>query len=207
MVRSTKIEIETENSEDVREEAAPEEADVDAEIEVEMGDDPEGVEAKRDDPIEELEKKAEASAQEAKEAYDRFLRVSAEFENYKKRYQREKEDFRKFANESLLKAILPIVDNLELALNSSCGDENSVEQFHEGIDLTLKEMLKVFEKFGVKQIDSLNEAFDPTYHQAVMQEETEDCPGNTVVKELQRGYMIHDRLLRPSMVVVSKSKE
>ena len=99
------------------------------------------------------------------------------------------------------------MDNLELALNSSDGNENSVEQFREGIDLTLKEVLKVFEKFGVKQIDTLSEAFDPNYHQAVMQEETEDHPGNTVIKELQRGYMIHDRLLRPAMVVVSKSKE
>ncbi len=76
----------------------------------------------------------------------------------------------------------------------------------DGVNLTLKEILKVFEKFNVKPIESIGQSFDPTFHQAMMQEETDDYPENTVITELQKGYMIHDRLLRPSMVVVAAPK-
>lgn len=154
--------------------------------------------------IKELEEKLEAKEQEAKEKYDSFLRVSAEFENYKKRSSREISDFKKFANETLLKEMLTIVDNLERALDSAGGNEDSEVKVLEGVDLTLKEVLRLLEKFGVKPIDALEVAFDPNYHQAVMQEASEDHPEQTVLRELQKGYLLHDRLLRPAMVVVSK---
>jgi len=154
--------------------------------------------------LKELEEKLEAKEQEAKEKYDSFLRVSAEFENYKKRSSREMSDFKKFANEMLLKEMLTIVDNLERALDSTGVNENSEAKVLEGVDLTLKEVLKVLEKFGVKPIDALEVVFDPNYHQAVMQEASEDHPEQTVLRELQKGYLLHDRLLRPAMVVVSK---
>ena len=162
------------------------------------------VKKKADTLVKKLEEKLESKEQEAKEAYDRFLRVSAEFENYKKRSAREMSDFKKFANESLLKEMLPIVDSLELALGSL--NENAVSEsgLREGVELTLKEILKTLEKFGVKPIESLGKVFDPNYHQAVMQEASQDHPGQTVLKELQKGYLIHERLLRPAMVVVSK---
>ena len=159
------------------------------------------------DPVTEREEKIDALEKEAKESYDRFLRVSAEFENYKKRAGREMEDFRKYANEALLKEFLPIVDNLELAVHSANNDNHVNNSIIKGVDLTLKEILKIFEKFNIKTIDSLKKSFDPVYHQAVLQEETEEHPGNLVIKELQKGYMVHDRLLRPAMVVVSKAKE
>lgn len=159
------------------------------------------------DPVKEREEKIDALKKEAKESYDRFLRVSAEFENYKKRAGREMEDFRKYANEALLKEFLPIVDNLELAVHSLNNDNHVNNSIIKGVDLTLKEILKIFEKFNVKTIDSLEKSFDPVYHQAVLQEETKEYPDNLVIKELQKGYMIHDRLLRPAMVVVSKAKE
>jgi molecular chaperone GrpE len=129
--------------------------------------------------------------------------VSAEFENYKKRSAREMEDFRKFANQNLIKDLLPIVDNLELALRSYDDHENADSSLRDGIDLTLKEILKVFENHHVKPVEALGKTFDPKYHEAVMQEESDKHPENTVTNELQKGYLIHDRLLRPSMVVVA----
>ena len=160
-----------------------------------------------EDPIKELEAKLEAKEKEAVETYDRLLRASAEFDNYKKRSSREMEEFRKFANQSLIKEMLSVVDNLELAMNSTNDHEAIDKDLLQGLEMTHKEILKVFEKFNVKPIDAKGQPFDPTFHEAVMQEETNDSPKNTVINELQRGYMIHDRLLRPSMVVVAKPKE
>ncbi|MFC1856579.1 nucleotide exchange factor GrpE [Thermodesulfobacteriota bacterium] len=158
-------------------------------------------------PSLDIEEKLQASGQEAKDNYDRFLRVSAEFENYKKRTVREMEDFRKYANESLLKEMLPVVDNLELAVDSANSQAKDKGSIIEGVDLTLKEIRRVFEKFGAIPIEALEKPFDPTFHQAVLQEETEDHPENIVVREFQKGYMLKNRLLRPAMVVVSKAKE
>ena len=150
------------------------------------------------------EAKLEASEKAAEEAYDRFLRVSADFENFKKRSARELADFRKYANEALIREMLPVVDNLERAI-ASMVDDASASSFIEGVALTLKDILKVFEKCVVKPIDAIGKPFDPTFHQAVMQQEADDKPENTVLEELQKGYTIHDRLLRPTMVVVSKT--
>jgi molecular chaperone GrpE len=159
-----------------------------------------------EDPIKELEAKLNATREEAKETYDRLLRVSAEFENYKKRSARDLDDFRKFANQSLLKEMLLVVDNLELAINSANENQNKDNSLKAGLDLTHKEILRVFNKFSVTPIESKGNAFDPTFHEAVMQEETDEYPENTVINEMQKGYLIHDRLLRPAMVVVSKPK-
>jgi molecular chaperone GrpE len=159
-----------------------------------------------DDPIRDLEARLDAKEKEAVETYDRLLRVSAEFDNFKKRSSREIEEFRKFANQSLIKEMLSVVDNLELAMNSTNGHKAIDKDLLQGLEMTHKEILKVFEKFNVKPIDAKGQPFDPTFHEAVMQEETDDSPKNTVINELQKGYMIHDRLLRPSMVVVAKPK-
>ena len=158
------------------------------------------------DHLKEMETRLESVEQEAKEAHDRFLRVSAEFENYKKRSAREMDEFRKFANESLLREMLTVVDNLERALNSSNNDNQANSHIAEGVDMTLKEILKVFEKFNVKPIEALGKPFDPNFHQAAMRKETNERPENTILNELEKGYMIHDRLLRPAMVVVSMPK-
>jgi len=160
-----------------------------------------------DEPIKALEAKFEAKEKEAEENYDRLLRLSAEFENYKKRSSREIEEFRKFANQSLIKEMLSVVDNLELAMNSTNSHKAIDKDLLQGLEMTHREILKVFEKFNVKPIDAKDQPFDPTFHEAVMQEETNDYAKNTVINEMQRGYMIHDRLLRPSMVVVAKPRE
>ena len=159
-----------------------------------------------EDPMKDLEVQLEAKEQESKENYDRVLRVSAEFENYKKRTSRELEEFRKFANQSLIKELLSVVDNLELAMNSTNGHQTIDQSLLQGLEMTHKEILKVFEKFNVKPIEAKGQVFDPTFHEAVMQEETDEVDPNTVVNELQKGYLIHNRLLRPSMVVVARSR-
>jgi len=162
---------------------------------------------KNDDPLKVMEARLESMEQESKDSHDRFLRVSAEFENYKKRAAREMNDFRKFANESFVKAMLPVVDNLDRAIESSSDDDHSNSSVVEGVNMTLKEILKIFEQFGVKPFESLGKTFDPALHQAVMQEESDDHPEKTILNELEKGYMMHDRLLRPAMVVVSKKTD
>ncbi len=159
------------------------------------------------DPLEDLAEKLKSKEQEARENYDRLLRVSAEVENYKKRASREMDEFRKFSNQSLIKEMLSVVDNLELAMKSTNGHKTIDKGLLDGLEMTHKKILKVFEKFNVKPISAKGQPFDPTFHEAVMQEETDEYPDNTVINELQKGYLIHDRLLRPSMVVVAKSKE
>lgn len=156
--------------------------------------------------LKEMEDRLEAKEEEAKETYERLLRVSADFENYKKRSSREMEEFRKYANQSLLKEMLSVVDNLELAINSSNDGKKVDKTLIEGLNLTLNEILRVFEKFNVTPIEAQGKSFDPAYHEAVMREETDDYPENSVMSEFQKGYLIHDRLLRPAMVVVAVPK-
>jgi molecular chaperone GrpE len=159
-----------------------------------------------DDPLRNLEAKLQSKTEEAQENYDRLLRVSAEFENYKKRSAREMEDFRKFANQALIREMLSVVDNLQLAMSSTDSSKTIDQGLLEGLKMTHQEILRVFEKFNVKPIDAKGQPFDPTFHEAVMREETDEVSENTVVHELQRGYLIHDRLLRPAMVVIAKPK-
>ena len=137
---------------------------------------------------------------------ERVLRLSAELENYKKRMEKELQQFKKYANESLLKQLLTVIDNLERAIGSAeneTGKESSA--LLEGIKMTHDEILKLLKNFSVEPVKAEGEPFDPTYHQAVTQEETDEHPENTVVRELQKGYIMNDRLIRPSMVVVSKN--
>lgn len=142
-----------------------------------------------------------------KAADDRYLRLSAEFENYKKRSAREMDKFRKFANESLIKEILAVVDNLERAVNSANDDECANSDLTQGVALSIKDLEKVFGKHGVIPIEAIGKAFDPVFHEAVIMQETDKYPENTVINELQKGYLIHDRLLRPAKVVVSKTNK
>jgi molecular chaperone GrpE len=167
----------------------------------------EKVEAQEDaDPIRKLQDQLKSKEDEAKQSYDRLLRVSAEFENYKKRAAREMDDFRKYANQSLLREFLTVVDNLELAKRSAESEREIDQRLVEGLDITLKEIHRIFERFDVKTIEAVGKPFDPTYHEAVMRQETEDHPENTVVDEYQKGYLLRDRLLRPAMVVVAVPK-
>ncbi|UCD86610.1 MAG: nucleotide exchange factor GrpE, partial [Desulfobacterales bacterium] len=142
--------------------------------------------AAQDESVEERLKAAEAKAEEN---HDRLLRVTAEFENYKKRMERDMNDFKKFANESLIKDILPIVDNLERALEIPKGDnEKTFDGLRKGVEMTLKGLMDGLKKFGVVQIESFEKPFDPNLHQAVMTEESDKHSESTVSQVLQKGY-------------------
>ena len=132
------------------------------------------------------------------------MRLSAEFDNYRKRKQREIDEFRKFANETIFKQFLSVVDNLERAIVSAETNKD-LDTLLEGVKMTHKEILKVFQDFNVKPVKAENQSFDPNFHQAVTQKETDEVPENTITDVLQTGYLLHDRLIRPAMVVVSKS--
>lgn len=165
-------------------------------------DDEKTVDGEQDDAV-----KDDDPEQKAKEHYDRLLRLSAEFDNYKKRTTRETRELVKYANENLLKELLTIVDNLERAIDSAEPQGDADDPLMQGIQLTLSEVLRILERFNVQPVKAVGEPFDPAFHQAMMQEETADHPANTVLSEMQKGYVMHDRLLRPAMVVVAKAAE
>jgi molecular chaperone GrpE len=154
-------------------------------------------------PPQSLEEKLQAAERQAQENHERFLRAAAELDNFRKRKEREVSDLRKYANQMLLRELLGVVDNLERALAASL-ENSEPEGLREGVEMTLKELLKIFDQFNVTPIEAHEQPFDPNHHEAVMQETSDAFPPNTVVKELQKGYMLRDRLLRPAMVVVSK---
>ncbi len=159
-----------------------------------------------EDQAPEVDDEATKLAEELAKEKDKCLRLSAEFENYKKRKEREIEDFRKFANEAVFKQFLSAIDNIERAVDAAeqNGDQANLL---EGVKLTHKEILKIFSSFNVTVIEAEHQPFDPNFHQAVTQEATDEFPENTVVNVLQKGYLLHDRLIRPAMVVVSKKAE
>ncbi len=139
---------------------------------------------------------------EAKDMFDRLARVSADFENYKKRVGREKDDAIKFGNEKAFKEILPVVDNLRRALTAApATDEAKV--FVEGVKLVYKQLEDALGRFGVTGYDSLGMTFDPGKHEAVGARAHETIAAQHVCEEFQRGYLLHDRLLRPALVIVS----
>jgi len=145
----------------------------------------------------------ERENQELREKNDQLLRRLADMENFKKRLEKEQADLREYANESLLKELLPVVDNLEMALSHG-RQQKADPAFLEGVENVLKGFLHALEKFGARPIQALGERFDPTFHNAVMQQEDNSVEDQTIIQELQKGYLLKNRLLRPSMVVVSR---
>ena len=156
--------------------------------------------------LEKLHQDLTAKELEAKNNYDLFLRQSADLENFKKRVAREKEEAFKYGNEALVKDLLPMLDNLERALEHAELGGNG-KPLLEGIELVLKGFLEILEKHGVTQISAKGETFNPQKHEAFAQVESKDHEPNTVVQELHKGYFIRDRLLRPSLVSVAKLPE
>jgi len=146
-----------------------------------------------------------AARQEAEQNRDLYLRARADLDNFRKRAQRDKEDLARFANENILREILPVLDNLERAVEHADKEGGSDGSLFEGVKMTVGMFGRVLEKFGVTPVAALGEAFDPSRHEAMGQIESADHPPNTVVQDLQKGYMLNDRLLRPAMVMVSKA--
>ena len=143
--------------------------------------------------------------EQAKKNYDLFLRSEAESENLKKRNKKEKEDWIKYANETLIKEILPVMDNLEKAISHS-QEENSLQALREGVELTLKGLKDSLGKSGLEEVKALGEPFDPSFHHAVSEQEDEKSENGAIIHELQKGYTFNQRLIRPAMVVVNKAR-
>lgn len=155
-----------------------------------------------EDELTRLRQALEEKSREAEAHYDRYLRAAADLDNARKRAQREREEYVRFANESLLREILPVLDNFDRALGAA-RQSSEVESFAAGVELIQRELLRVLEKFGVTPYTALGQPFDPERHEAVQRVVKPDVPDMTVVQETLRGYLLNGRVLRPAMVVVA----
>ncbi len=149
-----------------------------------------------------LRAEVEAKAREAAEAHDRYLRALADFDNFRRRVTREREEGRRQAQEELLREILPVLDNFDraLAVAPAPGADGG---FRAGVELIHRDFLKALERIGVRPFGAVGEPFDPQRHEAVGRVERADVADQTVVDEMQRGYLFHERVLRPARVVVA----
>jgi molecular chaperone GrpE len=154
--------------------------------------------------VEKLVQALEQKTKEAAESNDKYLRTYADFENYRKRMQRDLADFRKYANEQLALELLSVVDHLGLALKHAAETGETNEGLRQGVELVYKQFLDVLDKFGIKPFKAEGEPFDPAKHDAVLQVPRPDLPDNTVVQVLQDGYLYYDKILRHAKVGVSK---
>jgi len=154
-------------------------------------------EAPRDEVVSTLERELE-------DEKDKYLRLYSEFETYKRRALKDKEELCRSANEEIMKEVLPSLDNLETALKHA-GEAR--EGLRQGVEMTLRELKRTLEKFGLKEIESLGEPFNPEFHHAISQVEREDVAEKTVVEEFRKGYTYNDKVIRASLVAVSKRPE
>ncbi len=154
--------------------------------------------------LERLRGELEVAQREAQDNRSRLLRAVADHDNFRKRINKEREDQEKYGAERLLRDFLPVIDNLERALSHAAAAEDA-SGLSDGVAMTLKQFRATLERFGVKAFESVGTPFDPERHEAIQQVETEEHPSNTVVQEFQKGYFMHDRLLRPALVVVARN--
>jgi len=156
------------------------------------------------DELATLREQLAVKTQEAKDNYDRYVRQIAETENFKKRNARERDDAIRFANEVLLRDLLPVIDNLERAIVHANSGETG-KPLVEGLEMVLKAFLDALNKFGVSQIAAVGQPFDPSKHEAIAQVDSAEFKPNVIVEELHKGYLFHDRLLRAALVSVAKT--
>jgi molecular chaperone GrpE len=144
-------------------------------------------------------------AAKADEHWDRLLRTMADFENFKKRATREKQDAIKYANESLLQKLVPVLENLEMALAATqTATPEAGQSLQEGVKMIAQQLKSVLVEAGLEEVDAMGQRFDPHVHEALSQQETPEVPEGQVVHQLRKGYKLRDRLLRPASVVVAK---
>lgn len=148
--------------------------------------------------------KLKEEADKAKEYWDRLLRLQADFDNTRKRMEREKQDFIKFANEGIILELLNILDDLERTVDLAQSKHQDLAAFLKGVEMILAHLYEMLKEYGVKPIDAEGKLFNPNYHEALMQAEDKDLPEHTVVEELQKGYLLNDRVIRTAKVKVSK---
>jgi molecular chaperone GrpE len=189
--------------EDVGEEDAEWSAATSEDVHTEEGASPANTEEER----EALNKALEQKTREAEEEHDKYLRLYAEFDNYRKRIQRDLADFRKYANEQFALELLTVVDHLGLALKHAAEGGNANQGLREGVELVYKQFRDILEKFGIKAFPAEGQPFHPSRHDAMMQTVTDEVPENTVVQVMQDGYLYHDKVLRHARVSVSKKPQ
>jgi molecular chaperone GrpE len=151
----------------------------------------------------ELLEKLRDVEKQSQENYDLYMRAYAEMENIKKRGVKEREDLAKFANELLIKEILPVIDSLEKALIHA-RDGTNASGLAEGIEMIFKGLMNTLEKAGLKEVEAMGKPFDPHFHEAVSQQPDDTVPPKHVIMEMQKGYLLNGRLIRPSIVVISQ---
>lgn len=156
-------------------------------------------ESEEEKPEENLDKNEE---KEDEELETRYLRLQADFANYKKRIEKEKESIYTFANEKLVSELLDVIDNFERAF-SSVDEKVENDSFFEGVTMVYKQLINILEKNGLEEIEAKNQKFDPNLHHAVMQEANDEVDENTVIDVFQKGYKLKNKVIRPSMVKVS----
>lgn len=157
------------------------------------------------DALDALQRDLEAMEAKAKEHWEQFLRTQAELENLRRRAERDLEHAHKYALERFASELLPVKDSLELGLEAA-SDANA-EKIREGMEMTLRMLTQVLGKFGIEEVNPAGERFDPELHQAMATQSSNECPPNTVLTVMQKGYLLNGRLLRPAMVMVSKAAE
>lgn len=150
-----------------------------------------------------LEPELEKLREENRKLKDQYLRKMADFENFRKRSEREKSDYFKWALADVMREVVPVLDNFERALAMASDGDG---EFRKGVELIYKQLLEVLQKYGLKPVDTALVTFDPTVHEAVMRDDDSDLAPNTVVEVLQKGYFLNERLLRPAMVKVAVGK-
>jgi len=151
--------------------------------------------------LEELQERAS----KADESWERLLRTTADFENFKKRAAREKQEAIKFGNEGLLQKLVPVLDHFDMALSAAqTGRAEEAKSLQDGINMIYQQLRNVLVEAGLEEVDANGKPFDPNLHEAVAQSETGDVPEDQVVQQLRKGYKLRDRLLRPASVVVAK---
>ena len=154
------------------------------------------------DRMQQLEQELTTLKQEHETLNGQYVRIAADFDNFRKRAQRDKDEARQFANQGLLEKLLPVLDNFEMALTAVKDADPSVR---DGVQMILDQLLSVLKESGVVPVDALGQPFDPNLHEALSQEETTDAEEGTVVQQVQCGYKLNDRLVRPARVVVAKA--
>jgi molecular chaperone GrpE len=155
---------------------------------------------------EELETKLTEAEQKLAASEDRVLRVKAESENILRRTERQVAEAHKYAVEKLLKELVPVLDSLEQSLNAvQDTDHDLVKSMRDGMALTLQMMQKALEKYGIKEINPINELFNPAFHEVMMAQENNQVAPNTILTVMQKGYQLHDRVIRPARVMIAKS--
>ncbi|HZJ85419.1 MAG TPA: nucleotide exchange factor GrpE [Syntrophomonadaceae bacterium] len=153
------------------------------------------------DLVTELQEKLAEAEEEAKKHLDNYLRTLAEMENMRKRSQREREEYLRYATLPVIKKLLPIIDDFERAVNIEYSQD--VEGLHKGMEMIFRKLLDLIKAEGVEPIKTMGELFNPEFHQPLLVEESEEAE-NTILEEMQKGYIMHGRVIRPSLVKVSK---